>query len=375
MKAILYVFILVGIPISLQAGSNVIRGPIKVCPGQSVNYEWEVGFNVANCVAVAWTLKQNGIVLLSQSRNGTDPNVLKWNFVWPVTTSPGLVTIEVEGSIGCCFQILCDYQDYINVTVGLDVPGYPIGVTNICPNGSAAFNSSPVNFATSYTWNVPNSGWKVNGISGPSVSGQGTNVQITSPSTGVGNYSIKVKAVSPTCGESAYSTKSIALDYPVDLFAGSPGATITEFTADPAGQIQYTWILPAGWTKVGQQYNEVYCRTNGKAGTLKVNVKTLCNNIVADQVYFNPNANLNGLNQNLNASFYPNPASNEFTIEENINAETVDIMILNSSGVEVKKLTLTSSNKTVNVADLSPGVYYVKYFVNNKELIQRIYKE
>lgn len=375
MKRIFYLVILASIPNILLAGSNVIRGPSTACPGQSVNYEWEVGFNVSNCVAVVWSLKQNGTVLLGQNKPGTDPNVLKWNFVWPSTTSPGLVTIEVEGSIGCCFQPLCDYQDYKNVTVGLAVPGYPLGTTNICPNGSAAFNSSPVNFATSYTWKVPNAGWKVNGIPGPTVSGQGTSVQITSPTTGVGNYSIQVKAVSSTCGESAYSTKSIALDYPVDLFAGSPGATITEFTADPAGQIQYTWILPSGWTKVGQQYNEVYCRTNGKAGTLRVNVKTLCNNIVADQVYFNPNANLNVLNQNSKSSLYPNPASKEFTIDENINVETLDVMILNGSGVEVKKLTLTDTDKTVNVTDLPSGVYYVKYFVDSKEFVQRIYKE
>lgn len=349
--------------------ANSISGPSRVCPGQTVTYDWNPSFNIQNCaVSPMWRLKQNGVVLLAWSNPslnswewGSD-----WTFVWPNTTSPGTVTIEVE-SLLCC--IICDEEDWFNVTVGLAQPTNILGTENICPNSSSGFSLAAVPYATSYTWTVPN-GWKVNGISGPDVPGQTNNVQITSPTTGFGTYPIKVKAVSSSCGISAQTTRQQKLDYPVQLFAGPP-SDYAEFVATPPDQNSYTWLLPSTWRKIYQQYNEIFVDTKGTPGTITVQVSTLCNNTIASQVYFNPNGLLNAVINNDNG-VYPNPTGSELKI---IDATSPSVTILNSSGEYIGEKPLDPVNLTVDLKELTPGFYYVHYERNHQRKVARIKKE
>ncbi len=54
--------------------------------------------------------------------------------------------------------------------------------------------------------------------------------------------------------------------------------------------------------------------------------------------------------------FYPNPASSGITIE----SELGDVQVFNAIGALVLQKTLESSVETLNIADLNPGVYFVK---------------
>ncbi|HYD90597.1 MAG TPA: T9SS type A sorting domain-containing protein, partial [Flavobacterium sp.] len=248
--------------------------------------------------------------------------------------------------------------------------GNILGPENICPNSTATFNlAAGVPHATSYTWTVPN-GWKVNGITGPVVTGQGTSVQITSPTSGYGNYSIKLNAVSTTCGTSPQVSRAQKLDYPIELSAGPPD-DYAEFTVMPHDQNSYTWTLPTGWRKIYQQYNEIFCDTRGIAGTIYVNVLTLCNRTITAQKYFDPNANLN-TSMSQESEVYPNPVRSELIIPD---VTESSVLILNSSGTVLKQVDVNQSDKKINLSDLNPGTYYLKYSSNNKEKMKRIMKE
>jgi hypothetical protein len=74
--------------------------------------------------------------------------------------------------------------------------------------------------------------------------------------------------------------------------------------------------------------------------------------------------------KNLKASIYPNPTSNNFTIEIENDIKSVEIYSL--QGQKIK----TTSNKTIDVSNLSKGVYFVKIEdVNNAVATQKLMVE
>lgn len=327
---------------------------------------WSPSFNYNNClVPPIWKLIQNGVVITSTGQAGN-----RWSFVMPFEVAPGTARIEVKAEV-CCGVIPCDEEDYVEITIGLGQPTGILGPQNICPNSTASFSLAPVSFATSYTWTVP-TGWKVNGISGPTVAGQSSTVQITSQTTGFGNfYTIKVQAVSLSCGNSGQTTRQQKLDYPIELHAGPP-ERYAEFTVSPSGQNSYTWTLPSTWRKLEQHYNEIFCDTRGTAGTIGVQVVTVCNNTFLKSLYYDPNSSFNTFSSN-ETDVYPNPVTTEIVISDP--DENSPVIILNDFGTVVKKGKIEEAKKTIDIRDLAAGTYYLKYSSKNKQIVKRIKKE
>ncbi|MEX2483732.1 MAG: T9SS type A sorting domain-containing protein [Brumimicrobium sp.] len=88
-------------------------------------------------------------------------------------------------------------------------------------------------------------------------------------------------------------------------------------------------------------------------------------------------ANLTEENDFSNFRAYPNPASNDFTVDfETQNASDVTISLVNSVGQEVysNNLGVVSGKKSakVDVADLESGMYFVKVKTKNEEKVSRI---
>ncbi|NLM68255.1 MAG: T9SS type A sorting domain-containing protein, partial [Enterococcus sp.] len=72
-------------------------------------------------------------------------------------------------------------------------------------------------------------------------------------------------------------------------------------------------------------------------------------------------------------SVYPNPASIYFTLDMNsFNQGEADIRILNSNGLEVRKLSVKDLNdeilKEIPVADLKEGIYIIQVLINNRDI-------
>ncbi len=78
--------------------------------------------------------------------------------------------------------------------------------------------------------------------------------------------------------------------------------------------------------------------------TISINVKTV---------------GIEPVGSNANIKVYPNPASDELTIEQEGNINKLDFEILNSTGVVVFKGTL-SERIVIAIANFSPGIYFLK---------------
>ncbi|MFK8059805.1 MAG: T9SS type A sorting domain-containing protein [Polaribacter sp.] len=80
-------------------------------------------------------------------------------------------------------------------------------------------------------------------------------------------------------------------------------------------------------------------------------------------IYNSATANVDN-NKLLGFSMYPNPANNSLNISANGNIEKAEIF--NVLGKKVQSFNLNSSKETLDISNLSTGIYLVKYVVDNK---------
>jgi hypothetical protein len=74
-------------------------------------------------------------------------------------------------------------------------------------------------------------------------------------------------------------------------------------------------------------------------------------------------------NKNKVLNIYPNPASNYLVINnENKSNSKQKVYIYNCLGSIVKKINADSFNTSVNISNLSPGVYFCALFINDKKV-------
>ncbi len=79
--------------------------------------------------------------------------------------------------------------------------------------------------------------------------------------------------------------------------------------------------------------------------------------------------------QAINFNMFPNPASNEITIVNDLNIESLDVEIFNTVGqkvFELKDLKSINGAAKLNVCGLSNGVYMVKVIHQNESVIKKI---
>lgn len=96
-----------------------------------------------------------------------------------------------------------------------------------------------------------------------------------------------------------------------------------------------------------------------------VNVTDGGNNLYIDDIKITGDmiTNIENANDLSNYNIFPNPATNEITIEGNFN-QNVEIQFLNSVGEIVK----ISQSKKVNINDLTNGIYFIR--ISNREEVQ-----
>jgi hypothetical protein len=78
-------------------------------------------------------------------------------------------------------------------------------------------------------------------------------------------------------------------------------------------------------------------------------------------------------NDDFNVDFYPNPANNQITILSPENNEKILVSVINASGILVMKDQFQSDNASIQLQNLKPGVYLLRFERNgiivNKRLI------
>ncbi len=69
-------------------------------------------------------------------------------------------------------------------------------------------------------------------------------------------------------------------------------------------------------------------------------------------------------------NLYPNPASTMLTIESTVNSPQTIVNILNVQGQEVLQTTLNIKHQTLNISNLSPGIYFLT-LDNGEQMVSR----
>jgi hypothetical protein len=67
-------------------------------------------------------------------------------------------------------------------------------------------------------------------------------------------------------------------------------------------------------------------------------------------------------------SFYPNPAKNSLTIN-NETSSLLNAQLINALGQKVRSFNLENGKKTIDVSDLNEGLYYISVSENNKTIV------
>ncbi len=239
-----------------------ISGPSTGCPGIVYNYTYSL---IPTCENLKWEVYENGVKKTSGWSVSGNTLSVTWSNV-------GTGQVKVREEKCCVIPNTCPPNNKVphlpwktkNIAIGIGDPSPISGSNLICNIQKKNYSIDPVPNATSYTWEVPNSNWKVDNTPGPVVHGLTDSEDITGPgSSGSGDKIIKVKAVSSTCGSSSYSSKTIRYgvpdnaklnirqDYGMDdgyLCVDEGNQLFAEYSGIDYSYIsEYSWSLPPGW--------------------------------------------------------------------------------------------------------------------------------
>jgi hypothetical protein len=262
--------------------------PAPICPTDqpkfTVYYRFAYGPSAREEVAgVKWQFIQNGTVFKTLNSSGytryTPIGTVGEADIYPGNLPTGNISVKV--TIVTIYVYTggwrpMSYNRTEQFMVGLGSIALN-GPSNFCPGATELFIATEVANAESYTWQVPY-GWRVNGIQGPVVSGQGSSVSVTSSGYPFSTQDISVSGVSSACGPTPLATKTVTLDYPFSIEASDIGVDGARFSVNGPTMSSYAWDIPYDWFLAGYYDSYVDVYTNGISGTVSVTVLTQCGN-------------------------------------------------------------------------------------------------
>lgn len=375
MKKVAITFILLAIMSNLSLAEVTLSGPTQVCPGIPYTYSayghWP--FGSAGCFQFVFYSDQ--VIVGASSPLDCDctrnQSTDSYDFTWPSLTTNALVEVRFipRNWPGCDY-----YVDVLPVVVGLATPSTIAGATNICPGSASTYNTGSDPNAEFYTWEVPY-GWSVNGVAGPVVAGQTNIVNIAAPGSGAGFATVKVKKTSSYCGESAFQSRLIELDYTPTVYVSTTCSSNPEFSVMSAGAVSYYWEVPSNWYLAGDPTAPSIIAYNyGNGGLVVCYTETVCGNITQGYVGYDVrNCGFSWTTTDQLA--YPNPVTNELVLQNQNELPILNIFLVDEQNKTVKKIDGLSTNITISTSELKPGTYYLKYQKGNQNIIERLIKK
>ena len=343
-----------------------IAGPNAVCQLTAALYT----ATTTDAVTYTWTTPSG--MTIASGQNTASLNV---------AIAPGTVI----GNVTCSATNACGTSAVTNymITKKPQTPSTISGPTSVCGLTTAQY-SIPITFgALSYLWTVPN-GMTI-------ISGSSTRMIIVAFATNFVGGAITVTAVN-NCGYvPGTSLKVYGKSAPSSItgpsnVCGSTTATYTCSTVPNA--TSYYWTIPSAWSIVsGQNTNTIVVHLPANvnsinyAGSVRVQAISACgtsnfNTITVNYCKALQTANTSEVDNNF-MSIYPNPANTEFTISLNINQSNLELEIYDVLGNKVINKILTNQTSTINIEQLSNGLYFVRLLDANSNIIytQRLVKE
>ena len=351
------------------AASSAIAGPTSLCGLSTMTY---TATGIQGCTSYVWTLP-NGLTQLSASGNSI------------TVQNTGYVSgnISVQGVNGCGIGLV----KTLILTAATTTPGLISGPTVTCGMTSAAYSVVPVANATSYNWTLP---------AGASIAaGLGTNSIVASFTSGLAG-TVSVMANNGCANSVARSLLVSKIPAIPGVIAGPTVicglGTAAYSIASVAGATSYLWATPAGVSIAsGQGTNSVVVNVASTAfasGLIRVYAQTACGNSAYRGLTFGACASPTEMNvtveekDNMFSRLYPNPTTNEFSIDVTTSEErAVVVEVYDVLGNVVKhelhQLVSGTSTMKTNIENNQNGIYFVRVLDvdNNVLYTQRVVKQ
>ena len=151
----------------------------------------------------------------------------------------------------------------------------------------------------------------------------------------------------------------------------------TETFAVDAFTTNYSWTVYDGTITSGQNSRIAYIRPTSSGG-MYITV-----NATGGGECGGPNGSASNYYSNCNGSFnlaqettvFPNPTSNSIHIETRGEFQVKEMTFVDQSSKVSKQILLQDNKADVDVSDLKPGLYFVKYTLDGRERVERIIVE
>ena len=348
------------------AAPSTIVGPTSVCSVTTATY---TASTVVGATSYQWTLPGG----FGGTSTTSSINIVNTGF------TSGSITVAGVNACGTGTSKSAALSVAATLPLAITGPAVTCGLT------SAAYSVPVVTGATGYNWTVPAA------------------ATITS---GLGSTGITVSFAAPLIGSVSVTssngcTTSAARSLTVNKITATPGAitgpstglcaagTATYSIAPVTGATGYTWFQPAGISIVsGQGTTSINADiTTLTTGVLKVSAQDACGTSAGASLTLNcadPIAigSPDVTTENMFSALYPNPTTNEFTIDVNTDMYSevvVEVYDVLGNLLKHEKHPLANGANTMktNIEDYRNGIYFVRILDDQNNIIytQRVIKQ
>lgn len=337
---------------------GIMSGSFSVCPGQTgVVYSVPA---VANASTYTWTVPANVSITSGAGTNSITVSIgagfTLGNICVTATSSCGVVspprckTINTSapvtpGAVSGAISGVCGQTITYSVPAAPSITNYnwsvPSGATLASPNGT---NTVSITFSNSFTTGQ---------ICVTGSNACGTSAPRCVTAKGIPGISSNITGSNSVCA-----------------FAVEPYSISTVF-----GATNYNWVVPAGASILsGQGTASILVQWGATGGNVTVTTSNACGSSGTKVLNAAVTCRISASNGNTSISTYPNPVATELNVElSGMNSGSATIEITDLSGRVVATIPVQIaggvSKSTINVSDISKGVYLLNVRSENGETV------
>ena len=282
-----------------------------------------------------------------------------------------------------------------NITVNPVPPVFVASPSLFCSDETktVSIQSNP---ATDYTFEVP-SGWKINGMNTTSLTTPSNSVSITANNLS-GNYTYRVRANDPNCGNSDFTEATTWVGVPNSIDIQLNTSVLCAYQSNYVEAVyasgsdpnitSWDWQVPSGWTLNYPNHPDkkiALIIPSSSGGDVKVKASNACGWTSWKSFYLSSSQNC-GFSYDFALS--PNPNTGYFDISfqetKELNSSrsqndsfpdsSLYIKIFNDRNKLLRELKFSNFRKInrVSTEGITPGVYYVHIIFNDNKMVKRI---